>query len=252
MREKTKNFAVVMVLVLLVNLFSGMTAVFGGEETTITGELQTDGSIWYKTTAETLLTNAKPAVNYANGFAGATSNTVGGYRGYINCTGSTSITSDTYLRAIIHVEAAGNYEIKFGGQFKVTYGKIQINDGEKVDMQEVDTDTADKTTRWDTAGTFALKRGENTITLYHTGTKAKLCLDTISIKAVSESAASPAASPETSPSPEESPIVSASPEASPDVSPAAEQIFTFWGNEDKLTATKPMEPICSKQLCLSE
>jgi len=245
MREKTKNFAVVMVLVLLVNLFSGMTAVFGGEETTITGELQTDGSIWYKTTAETLLTNAKPAVNYANGFAGATSNTVGGYRGYINCTGSTSITSDTYLRAIIHVEAAGNYEIKFGGQFKVTYGKIQINDGEKVDMQEVDTDTADKTTRWDTAGTFALKRGENTITLYHTGTKAKLCLDTISIKAVSESAASPAASPETSPSPEESPIVSASPEASPDVSPAAEQIFTFWGNEDKLTATKPIDPTVS-------
>ena len=190
----------------------------------IEGTPQPDGSIWYMTSRENITRSVQDLANgvWENGYQTSNSNFVGIERSCIqkkdNMTPPPAdpITTDDYMEISIDVETAGWYEVQAIGKYKSDYGKVEVNDGGRVDIEKAAEAADSQNQRWtDILGTFELNQGTNKIKLYHSGTEmGNLRLDVIGIKATT------APSPEISPSP--SPETS--PEASPDVSPAVIKI----------------------------
>ena len=151
-------------------------------EVVIDGETQSDGSIWYKTDAASIRRNVDDALT--NGYTSNAYNVVGSNRSYIVKQNDTEnkITTDSYMEISINVPAADTYCLQFIGKYQPNYGKIQIDGGELMDMQEVST-LAHGTQRADTAGYFDFTAGTHVIRLYHDGLENhSIRLDVVSLK----------------------------------------------------------------------
>ena len=154
----------------------------------IDGEAQSDGSIWYQTSENTIRTNIEKLTgnNYNDGIRFETTGAAGTQRAYIKKVDPSKVTADTYMEVSINVPKAGYYKLQFVGNYNSKYGNVYIND-QLVTNNVSYVEANDNTVRTDTAGIFKFNAGDNTVRLYHNGKVNNILrLDVVSLTEVYE------------------------------------------------------------------